>query len=270
MADNIYDSFYESIDQTIKSEFDYLCVINFIRKMRTIEIKEKEMYYRILRICYRNGNIIQPIAKRDDANRSEDNDQELKLEGGMKAILRNEENEKMLFLINDTDIKRVDLRFIHLGSIVFNRYIHDFGALEDRFMMMQKKNLEKVYIPMARKFEPELIIGMISSYAYFLSLNRFEKDYLKNLLQARKIMENLQNQSNETQNVYWDFVKNYILGYIYYKFAIYYYHDRRLNIKNSIYFFNTALKELPGLALSLKNMIFDKIKILESFPLKPQ
>lgn len=268
LADNIYNLFYEKASEDIRHEFSYLHAINFIRKMRTIGFDEKDDYEKILSICYKNAFKKEPDANIGDFIKFIKGEQLLELKGGLKAILKTEKSQKNIYIINNTDISLIDIRFVHFGSIILNRFIHDFGSLKEQLMTRQKECFQNIYIPLVKAFVPELEIGILSSYAFFLSLDRFGKNYLENLSQALRLMQNLKIESKKSDDIYWDYVKNYIMGYIHYRLAFHSFKDKQINVECGISYFEQALKELQDSSISLKSLVTSKINMLESIHLK--
>lgn len=98
-----------------------------------------------------------------------------------------------------------------------------------------------------------------------LSLDKTDPNYLKNLDEARDIMEGDEVNIDSTSGLYLCYRKDYILGHIYTE-LIQYIDDKNQKdklIENAITHFKLSLNQLPKSSNYLRDMIKGKIKIWE-------
>lgn len=279
LVDQIYDIFSSNSLDNERVEFSYLYAINFVRKMRKFEISNPEAYLDIIEICDRyceislgnteklldfNDKSIEIEYKPNYLISSEDKERMLISENEL-ALCDKASNSQMIYMIkkveNHIEIKMLDLRFVHLKSLIFNRYIHDFGCLTNENITDSKKKLENIYLPLAKNFDHDYYVAIAADYAYLLALDESDLNYSNNLSLARDIMANLKIYSSSQKDIYWDYVRNYIFGYIYYKLSnCGRDNSKRDEIELAKSYFIKSLNEIPKQAKYLIKVVTDLVK----------
>jgi hypothetical protein len=274
LVDQIYDLFSNLGSDEEKAEFSYLYAINFIRKMRKLNISESEGYLHIVNICDKycehyigatenSTDLTNPLIEMEykknymfssrDMTRFYLNENEL-------ALFDDKSDSSKIYVIKKTknilELKYIDMRFVHLRSIIFNRYLHDFGCLNYGNLLTSKRKLETIYIPLAKNLDKMYYVAIMADYAYLLSLDISNPKYSESLLHAKDIMIDLKNFSLSENDIFWDYVRNYIFGYIYYKLSDCCKDKLRIDeSKKARFYFEEALSQIPNQAKYLIEVV---------------
>lgn len=280
LVDDIYNIYFESSNNQEKREFSYLYAHNFIRKMRKSEISDPDKFLQVISVCEEYGELnVENLEKDIDLDlvsqdcidvEIEYEKNYIKLSSNMEKI-RLDTNNLILYNKNSKlkdiyilrkdnrklDILYFDFRFIHIKCMIFNRYIHDFGCLSPHNMFIQMRKFEDIYIPLVKNVDTDFYVAIIADYAYLLTLYECSPNYRDNLDRALKIMLDLKEYSSKQGDIYWGFVRDYILGMIYFKLS--YISQDNEATSNACFYFEKSQNDIPEDAKYLKQIVYEKI-----------
>lgn len=264
-----------------KRELSYIYAINFIKEMRKFGKKSKKDYEDLIALCDQFAESVNTLQIECDINCTNLNQimaqletqgilrpldiECIKLECGYLAISGIVSNVQYIYIIkkakNKITITRCDLRFIHLRNAIYNRYLLDYKNFDgSNFLDLQYK-FKDIYIPISKKFQPEYSIAIIADYSYLLALNENSRDFENNLLEAKKMMLEIEKDS---LSPYWNYSKYFILGYIFYELAYRFSPSKtKENARKARNYFHKSMKELPFVAKNLSKMLLDKIELCD-------
>jgi hypothetical protein len=283
LLDSWHNSFYNWIhDEETKRELAYIYTINFIRRMRKIEIPNKSMFKQMMELSQAFAEIemdsIQSNLKFEEIPNNIINlktknktlskirsERLIPFEDGFYVLEGSFNGFKKLVILKPNgstiSLKLLDFRFIHLKSVIMNRYLmvngpHDFNDI-DKII----KIFESIYMPIVKLADMEYKTAILADYSFLLSLNTEDCNYLENLKTAEKIMLDLE---KEAKSPYWSYSKYFILGYIYMKMIglVEKRYQQDLASKSRVYY-TMASDEISPSADYLRQMIAKNLMILD-------
>ena len=264
LVDHIYDLFNKYVSDSLKREMTYIYIVSFIRKFRAIEISDADYFLNMLKLCDKyiyssyifTGNI---------------NSYEIEICKD-KCFLKDNVSGNILVsnLINIEQgmaFNLVDIRFFHLKSTIINRFMLDFGMIDQKQIQDMITEYESVFIPIVYLFENDYKIAVLSSYAYLLSLFTETIDYKENIEKALSIIIKLRafvDKDMNNREPFWGYVRNFQSGYIHYKYSFKCENEDKLYfIQKAKYFYELSSRELPILAENLQKLIYSKIALCD-------
>lgn len=291
LVDSWYDIFNNIISEKwIRKELVYLYLINFIRQMRIKYIEDPDAYKRMAIICnkfiedntiFLNINLnreSQETLKRQLKEELEKQniilDENFKffiLNDNYMAFYRNIHGAHKLYVIEGTiniKIYELDIRFVHLKSVLYNRFLHDFvqNVIEESLygtdvhdeISIMKIKYKELYKDIVEKVDKEFEISIKSDFAYLCALSPIEgRDYAINLLKAFNLMSELEDRYES--DALWGYSKYYIYAFICLKLC-----KHKILKKKSYETFDKSLDEIPEIAKCLREMVDKRTNELDS------
>lgn len=272
-----HDQFFKKvIDEHVERELAYLFAINFIRIFRNSGPQSRYKYKKVIEICEAHSEVIRGHIS---FNNSDSKEEKLKfIESKLRKLVIFTSNELRLIQLTDgililgiagrekklyyikfnsnnrSEIVELDLRFEHLKSVVFNRFLRDHHELDRDQLEAIKQRLKKVLIPIAKNSDSDFEFALEADYAYLLALDEVHENYTKNVMESLEIMMGIEKYSDDPL---WSYSNYYILGYVYYKAAGVDSKNKDTYSMKALIALKNSLNELPNMASNLRGMVLE-------------
>lgn len=282
LVDHLYDIFSESVSNNVKKELSYLYITNFVNRTRSKEIKDIKIFEKMIKLCDAYGfkvedKIIQSIEldlicknKKTEILKKYisnlENIKKIRLNNNIYAFICNVGSINTIYLLykmnDEMGIYYVDMRFIHLKSIIINEYISQFGSSSFNDIRNFKDEFENIFIPLVRQEYKDLEVAILADYAYFLSLIKDGPNHLKDLNRALAIMKSDDLNIGSSHGLSLGYYNDYILGHIYMEMLSHIDDKDQKNLltENAMKHFKLSLNQLPESANYLRVVIGEKIR----------
>jgi hypothetical protein len=224
-------------NERVKEDISYIYIMNFIKIMRKDKL-DKSAFKEPMDICNSRSFThhesvgesldlslvdwdLSKLTKDIKINLNRLNNPGYCILNKDTLVIYDNSNDSKLYIFKNYGSKRdlyiYDLRFVHLGSLIFNRFFKDFNEISQEELICRKEKFDTLFIPLVDNIKHKYSIAIYSDYAYLLALNEGDPGYKENLTRVKNLMVGLEESYSESP--YWNYVKYYILGYILYKLA---------------------------------------------------